>query len=161
MNVSSTPAHANAPSPMFKTRYASALGMPDHEKDALKKSVRGLYVSPKVAHSVAINYLRLLKSSSKDVERSIIPWLRKNKEFEDAMFKATRDAIVFSTLAELLPPDFFCCALTTIEALRWPQLHKMRKKLFLMGVDMRLEAHVQDQVKITLINTNAQYFLKI
>lgn len=145
---------ANPPHP-----HAHALGLSQQEKDLLVQTVQNMRIAPKVAHSVSINYLQSLKSSSEDVERSIIQWLCSNKDFECAMFQVARDAIVFSTLAGALKPEAFRFCLTLLAPVKWPQIEKMRRALFEIGVDLLLESAADEPLNTPLIITNAASFL--
>lgn len=139
--------------------HGQTQGPTEREKDLLLQAVKSMRIDPKVIHSVSIDYLSSMKASSDEVARGIVEWLKKNKDFEQGVFQAAREAIIFSTLAGALLPDAYRCALSALEPLKWPELRKMRKTLFLIGIDMLLEEVGEDRLKVPVARINAEAFL--
>lgn len=140
--------------------HAHAKGPSKHERDLLLHAVKSMRIDPKVIHSVSIDYLSSMKASSDDVAKGIVEWLMKNKAFEQSVFQATREAIIFSTLAGVLLPDAYGCSLSALEPLKWPELRRMRKTLFMIGIDMLLEDAGDDRLKAPVARTNSEAFLR-
>lgn len=144
-----------------KSLHSGTNGYTELEKDLLLQMVSRMEIDSKILHSVAIDYLSSMKASSDEVAKEIVGWLKKNKDFEVAMFKATKEAIVYSTLASVLLPDAYRLALGGVQSIKWRELHKMRRTLFNVGVNLILENPCENRMKISVTNTNSEAFLTI
>lgn len=141
---------------------AHALGISDGDKQLLLQAVRQLQIAPELLHSVATNYLRSLPAPNDEVVRELVEFIETTPDFEDEMFGATRDALVFANLAGALYPEAFRCSLATLSPLRWTELSKMRRKLFLIGFDVLFESPsltAEDKVRLPVARSNAEAFL--
>lgn len=146
----------------LRTPRGHLSGLSDQDKKQLADTVRAIQVDAKVLINVSIEYLSSMKASSEEVAIALIRWIEKNPDFKASMFCATRDAIVFSTLAPNLAPEAFRFAMTTLERFRWTQLEKMRHDLFALGVDTQMqevERASDARLRLPAARTNSETFL--
>lgn len=127
----------------------------------LTAALAGVKVDPMILHSVVVDYLSTLRSSSPSVTKSLVDWIRSTPGIELELLTAARDAIIFSSLTSTTAPETFTFLLTNLAPLQWNALRQMRRELFQVGADLAIEvaSDARDRdLRLALAKENAEAF---
>lgn len=131
------------------------------DRSQLTAALAGVKIEPMILHSVVVDYLSTLRSSSTLVTKSLVDWIRSTPGIELELLTAARDAIIFSSLTSTTAPETFAFLLTNLAPLQWNALRQMRRELFQVGADLAIEvaadAHDSD-LRLPLARENAEAF---